>query len=1762
MRVHCGGATLKAVGLGGASKVLQRDVLRTLPLLLSESEAHYVTDDREIVEMIRRSIKSYKGVVVVTVLPASAAGAEAEADPRFVPASASSAADQAAGRDLLQDYLGGEANGKLELYDWRSALNPYIECAELSKLLTELKAKCRSFTAARRDQLRRCAPLFARTIEATGAPTGSAVLFKGCAAQEQQIRASVQANQLCMLCAMQLEVIAHFRAAVQTELAKPPEELIQHMDTALQQHMNASDAVFQATKSDLVGALHDAAARGGELAGVGGPSFLREIQACEAQMQELGSRLTAHHSGAALAHFAHALSQLEAAVFDEFDAELAKHEVEVVLQGSKNSKGKVTFGLSITDCKVVGFADGSPAEACGMRFGDRLLSCSYADMKKEGELQRAQMLADEHIVCALGAAGEQPIRVRMLRGALKTVQMTAAAHPSSGKPSFGMQITSTQVTQLVEGGAAQRAGVGVADCLLALSVGGKRVAIVEDADVIRALRQAAAQPDPFSAAAMVAVELSTSVPLTAAAHFSGARDLKQLKKKIELETQNFRQLQATLADSLLKQEALSKKKRKKKATKAVGPPELRDIPEGSRSVSSIYHNDPNNFNRSRLSSDKTWAASPPHHVGEWLQMDCGKVVDVHGVATKGSAQNHGEWVTSYKVKVSRDSQAWHDVDGGSTFAANSNWNEQRQNVFAQPLKTRYVRIYPQNIHAWMSMRAGVLLAPAPLTDGDLLHSTEGNTKVSSVYSNDSFSADSGYFCPAIDSAQAWSALKNDKKQWLHFDLGAPTPVKGVVLQGRKNADQWVESLKISTSLDGKKWVRVDNGGAFLANDDRSTKKELLFDEQYEARYVRLQPVEWHGHISLRAAVLIGDDDAMAEGDEHSTPLFARASDLKLRAELLVAGLEAQEEGALELLEEEMCPITYEAFVDPVTTADGQNYEREAIEDWFAKGYKTSPMTNLPLPNLSLTPNLALRKIKGQGHRVSLPGWALQRLPDGALLELGRVCALRELFFVLTEQERIALGERLKYEVAVLKCRCPTLLVGYLGLELDEEMFGRLIEQYDATQSLDLTGQEIDDLSLEALAELAGCCPQLRTITMHAGADVGAQFTISKHEDKLEARGIDLKNSLHQARIATFRVIAAACPAFATMTSRAERSSDCTQLEAWAAPEVTGEDVTMMVKPNERPRELALQQEIMHVSGTVPCFRCDGTGAIQERLAGTTSRKFGAEHKLEEPQPAIWLFEQDLRLQDCGGSGGGGGGGGGALRTSSSATGWTIYDDATCAALEAAWQEGLAAQLDMLSSDELEKSSSDPLNYGALAGGDEAAACVFGSLRIVLNRVTFEVDLNAMAQTIVQTSSVRDRQLLGQTTRVQRRMSGRETPRPGMAAVAEGGAAPQPHKVGRTETEQAMRTPSGLLQCWVCEGSGRTSKWLAGFEAVNEEEPVNEEAMLCRVCFCDSEFGLSTECSHYYCRECIVGSLEAVVDTAQFPAQCPQCRVEQESVAEKERTGWIEGSALGFLAQREVITADFQFRFMKEQNRIAANSDDKKYFTCPAKCGRFLLEAKPSYKNMSYEGQSMRLMQMALCPCGTCLCPRCHKVQNRSAHCHVSRPPHCHASLPQRAHRLTRVTAHKVENGSSFEHRCPHSATCRSHSRPQTDTWHLHMHSGGERLIVRAPLPGRADPALRGGPGHAGHDAEDGEEGELLVMHVLKLSFLLLLTVNPNPCQCPKCGNFIQKDRCIRIPMCCCELLLPPVWLPAPPAALCVPEVNPCCSYCRTAAATS
>ena len=47
---------------------------------------------------------------------------------------------------------------------------------------------------------------------------------------------------------------------------------------------------------------------------------------------------------------------------------------------------------------------------------------------------------------------------------------------------------------------------------------------------------------------------------------------------------------------------------------------------------------------------------------------------------------------------------------------------------------------------------------------------------------------------------------------------------------------------------------------------------------------------------------------------------------------------------MEKYQQYVCPITKQIFADSVVAADGNMYEREAIEEWFVKK-QTSPLTN-------------------------------------------------------------------------------------------------------------------------------------------------------------------------------------------------------------------------------------------------------------------------------------------------------------------------------------------------------------------------------------------------------------------------------------------------------------------------------------------------------------------------------------------------------------------------------------------------------------------------------------------------------------------------------------------------------------------------------------------------------------------------------------------------------------------------------------------------
>jgi hypothetical protein len=103
----------------------------------------------------------------------------------------------------------------------------------------------------------------------------------------------------------------------------------------------------------------------------------------------------------------------------------------------------------------------------------------------------------------------------------------------------------------------------------------------------------------------------------------------------------------------------------------------------------------------------------------------------------------------------------------------------------------------------------------------------------------------------------------------------------------------------------------------------------------------------------------------------SLPLSRPAAGPVAPVPLAYGSLRPSSSSALEALSSEdnppdnyVCQISLSLFVDPVFTADGQTYERSAIEEWLSKK-DTSPHTGLKLDHKILIPNTDVKKLVEQ-----------------------------------------------------------------------------------------------------------------------------------------------------------------------------------------------------------------------------------------------------------------------------------------------------------------------------------------------------------------------------------------------------------------------------------------------------------------------------------------------------------------------------------------------------------------------------------------------------------------------------------------------------------------------------------------------------------------------------------------------------------------------------------------------------------------------------
>lgn len=161
----------------------------------------------------------------------------------------------------------------------------------------------------------------------------------------------------------------------------------------------------------------------------------------------------------------------------------------------------------------------------------------------------------------------------------------------------------------------------------------------------------------------------------------------------------------------------------------------------------------------------------------------------------------------------------------------------------------------------------------PFTDSDVLqdyesrksefdytiHSPSTNSNpiywsVSSTWAGDGFSA--AHFTPWLNSDLGWAAGANNTSQFITLNYDSPAYIKGIVVQPRAaSGNQWVTKADILTSLTGAApWTTVLSNVA--VNSNITDDFRINFPSPVFARYVKLVPLEWNNHITIRMGLVV------------------------------------------------------------------------------------------------------------------------------------------------------------------------------------------------------------------------------------------------------------------------------------------------------------------------------------------------------------------------------------------------------------------------------------------------------------------------------------------------------------------------------------------------------------------------------------------------------------------------------------------------------------------------------------------------------------------------------------------------------------------------------------------------------------------------------------------------------------------------------------------------------------------------------------------
>ncbi|XP_022106836.1 uncharacterized protein LOC110987964 [Acanthaster planci] len=112
--------------------------------------------------------------------------------------------------------------------------------------------------------------------------------------------------------------------------------------------------------------------------------------------------------------------------------------------------------------------------------------------------------------------------------------------------------------------------------------------------------------------------------------------------------------------------------------------------------------------------------------------------------------------------------------------------------------------------------------------------------------------------PTATMKGCWAPAQNNKDQYVQVDLGKPTVVTGVSVQGCSGEERWVTKFRVELSLDEQNWKEAQNmqdGRVFYGNTDSDTVVQVFFKREFKVQFIRIFIEEWNNNIGLRFDVL-------------------------------------------------------------------------------------------------------------------------------------------------------------------------------------------------------------------------------------------------------------------------------------------------------------------------------------------------------------------------------------------------------------------------------------------------------------------------------------------------------------------------------------------------------------------------------------------------------------------------------------------------------------------------------------------------------------------------------------------------------------------------------------------------------------------------------------------------------------------------------------------------------------------------------------------